>query len=264
VKALTVEELDQIVLHEYAHVQRCDDWTRLGQTVLQSALWIHPAIALLGRRLNLEREIACDEWVVARTALPKDYARCLTRAAEIRGIATEIMLGSALFGPAQTLVRRVDRLLALKGRVRPNVSALAAVAGACALVAIALTLNTIPLVAEVGDVMFPRVTVRLKPDTTYDAPVTLVPVTVRLKPDTTATVRLKPDTTYALSAPDAPDAPAAPDAPVLIARTFNGDYRSAAADAPPEAARPWHIAEAAGIKIAHTFTRAGVSFARRF
>ena len=137
----------------------------------------------------------------------------------------------ALFGHAQTLVRRVDRLLALKGRVRPNVSVLAAVAVACALVAIALTLRTIPLVAEAGDVMFPRVS-----------------------------VRLKPDTTYALSAPVAPIA----DAPVLIARIFNGDYRSAAAVAPAEAARPWHIAESAGIKIAHTFTRAGVSLARRF
>jgi len=287
VKALTLEELDQILLHEYAHVQRCDDWTRLAQTVLQSALWIHPAIALLGRRLNLEREIACDERVVARTALPKDYARCLTRAAEIRGTATEIMLGSALFGPARTLVRRVDRLLALKGRIRPNASALAAGTGACVLIAMALTLRTIPLVAEVGDVMFPGVAVPLKPDTTYRRADTrtvrsgVSRTEVRINADPTrrnadpttrmpVTVRLKPDTTYEHHAPIAsafaPGGATAdkPDAPILTARTFDGDYRSAAAAAPADASRPWHVAEAAGIKIAQTFTRAGVSLARRF
>ena len=34
--------------------------------------------------VNREREMACDEWVVARTGLPKAYARCLAHAAEVR------------------------------------------------------------------------------------------------------------------------------------------------------------------------------------
>ena len=43
VEALTIDELDQVILHEYAHVQRRDDWSRLAQTLLLSVLWIHPA-----------------------------------------------------------------------------------------------------------------------------------------------------------------------------------------------------------------------------
>ena len=47
-------------------------------------LWIHPAALFVSRALNREREMACDEWVVARTGQPKAYARCLAHAAEAR------------------------------------------------------------------------------------------------------------------------------------------------------------------------------------
>ena len=52
VEALTADELDQMILHEHAHVQRRDDWARLAQALLQSVLWIHPAAAFVGRALN--------------------------------------------------------------------------------------------------------------------------------------------------------------------------------------------------------------------
>ena len=84
VVALTFDELDQVILHEHAHVQRRDDWARLAQTLLLSVLWVHPAALFVSRALNREREMACDEWVVARTGMPKAYARCLAHAAEAR------------------------------------------------------------------------------------------------------------------------------------------------------------------------------------
>ena len=78
---LSAADLDQIILHEYGHVQRRDDWMRLLQALLESALWLHPAAFLIGRELNLEREVACDDWVIARTGSPKNYASCLSRVA---------------------------------------------------------------------------------------------------------------------------------------------------------------------------------------
>ena len=65
VEALTIDELDQVILHEHAHVQRRDDWSRLAQTLLLSVLWIHPAALVISRALSRECEMACDEWVVA-------------------------------------------------------------------------------------------------------------------------------------------------------------------------------------------------------
>jgi hypothetical protein len=160
--ALTRDELDQVVLHEHAHAQRWDDWGKLAQALLQSALWMHPAMAIIGRRLNLEREIACDEWVVASSGQPKVYARCLLHAAEARNrVSMRLLLGHALFARKRDLRLRVDRLLAMNGYRRGTASIAAVIAGVCAVGVVAAQLRRIPLVGEIAPV-----TVRLKPDTT--------------------------------------------------------------------------------------------------
>ena len=159
VEALTADELDQIILHEHAHAQRRDDWARLGQALAQAVLWIHPAVAFVGRALNREREMACDEWVVARTGLPKAYARCLTRAAEVRGrMRVKPLLVPALLGAQHDLVRRVNRLLAVKGRTRRHVSLTAVTVTACAMVVVSSRLNAVPLIGGHVDMALPQVT----------------------------------------------------------------------------------------------------------
>ena len=156
-EALTIGELDQVILHEHAHVQRRDDWLRLVQTLLLSVLWVHPAALLVSRELNREREMACDEWVVARTGSPKAYARCLARAAEVRGrMKAQSALAPALFGTRHDLVRRVDRLLKLKGQARRHVSFAGAIAAALALVVSSVHLQGLQF-AEIADVMIPSV-----------------------------------------------------------------------------------------------------------
>ena len=64
VAALQVADLDRVVLHEYGHVQRRDDWTMLAQASIETLLGWHPAIWWIGRSLRLEREVACDDWVI--------------------------------------------------------------------------------------------------------------------------------------------------------------------------------------------------------
>jgi beta-lactamase regulating signal transducer with metallopeptidase domain len=157
VTTLKPGQLDAVVLHEHAHAQRRDDWMTLMQALIQALVWIHPAAAAIGRALNFEREVACDERVVARTASPKDYARCLTRAAEIRSAKHQTALGSALFGAAGQLARRIDRLLSMSGSQRFRASRLAALGGTCAIGVVAVQLHTLPAVAEIGDVVVPAV-----------------------------------------------------------------------------------------------------------
>ena len=50
----------------------------------------------MARRLNLEREIACDDWVVAMTGAARPYAVCLTKMAERSAFASasEISAGT--------------------------------------------------------------------------------------------------------------------------------------------------------------------------
>lgn len=108
---LTPSELEQIVLHESEHLRRRDDWTNLLQKVSLVLFPLNPALLWMDRRLNLERELACDAGVVASTKSPFDYARCLTRLAEHRLLHRGIGLSLSAWGRRSELARRVHDLL---------------------------------------------------------------------------------------------------------------------------------------------------------
>ena len=108
--ALDDSELDQIVVHEWAHVQRRDDLARLVQRVIVALAGLHPAIWWIDRQLNLERETACDDWAVNATGSPKSLAVCLTKLAALPGRpADAALLPAALL--SSELTTRVVRLL---------------------------------------------------------------------------------------------------------------------------------------------------------
>ena len=82
ISQLSPEELHHLVLHELAHLRRWDDWTNLAQRVLGALLFFHPAIWWLQSQLSLEREMACDECVLAETGNARAYAKSLATIAE--------------------------------------------------------------------------------------------------------------------------------------------------------------------------------------
>ena len=96
-------ELNQVVLHELAHLARWDDWTNLAQKLVRALLFFHPAVWWIDHQLSLEREMACDDAVIAATENPHSYARCLTMLAE----KTLGRRGAAL---AQAAVHRVHQV----------------------------------------------------------------------------------------------------------------------------------------------------------
>lgn len=77
------EAIEAILLHEYAHLQRYDDWASLLQRVVCAGVGWHPAVWWASRHIDVEREAACDRAVVALTGAPLVYARALTLAAEV-------------------------------------------------------------------------------------------------------------------------------------------------------------------------------------
>jgi len=108
---LTGEEFEQVLLHELAHVRRRDDWTNLFQKIAESVFFFMPAILWAGRRLNLEREVACDEWVIATTGAGRPYALCLTKLAELAMNDRRHALASAAAIGQKQIYRRVQFLL---------------------------------------------------------------------------------------------------------------------------------------------------------
>jgi len=67
------------LLHEFAHLGRWDDWTNLAQKLVRTIFFFHPAVWWIEKRLSLEREMACDDVVLAETQNPRAYAECLSR-----------------------------------------------------------------------------------------------------------------------------------------------------------------------------------------
>jgi beta-lactamase regulating signal transducer with metallopeptidase domain len=132
---LSDSELDHIVMHELAHLRRRDDWTNLAQRFIQAVLPIHPAVYWLSNRMSLERELACDDWVIAATGTAKPYAASLTKVAELSQFGPVGILAAGAAGNQSQLLRRVHHMLdrtrnaAPKLVFGPLVAATAAVVG---------------------------------------------------------------------------------------------------------------------------------------
>ena len=84
VSTLSDEELDRVVIHEWAHVQRRDDLSVFAQLFVRVTVGWHPATWWLLRQLHAEREAACDQLAVSITGSAKAYAGCLAKLATLR------------------------------------------------------------------------------------------------------------------------------------------------------------------------------------
>jgi beta-lactamase regulating signal transducer with metallopeptidase domain len=108
---LSAAELKQVVLHELAHLRRGDDWTNLAQQIVKALLFFHPAVWWIEKQVSLEREIACDDAVLAETANPRAYAQCLTHLAEKSFVRRSLALAQAALGRIRQTSLRVAQIL---------------------------------------------------------------------------------------------------------------------------------------------------------
>jgi TonB family protein len=99
-----------IVIHEVAHLRRYDVWTNGFARIVQVFVALNPVAWFVMRRLALEREIACDDWVVARTGAGDAFAQALATLATSAGARMPLAAPSAL-GSRHSIVVRIERLL---------------------------------------------------------------------------------------------------------------------------------------------------------
>lgn len=108
---LPLEQQRTILLHELAHLRRWDDWTNLAQKVLKALFFFHPAIWWIESRLSLEREMACDDMVLAEMSSPRAYAASLISLAERVGLGRTVALAQAALGRARHTSLRISQIL---------------------------------------------------------------------------------------------------------------------------------------------------------
>ncbi len=77
---LKAMELNQVLLHELAHVWRLDlVWGWIGE-IARIAYFFHPAVHLISNHIRLERELACDQLAMATSGQEaSEYAAMLVR-----------------------------------------------------------------------------------------------------------------------------------------------------------------------------------------
>lgn len=131
-----VERLRAVLLHEMAHVRRWDVATQLAAQLARAVYWLNPVAWIGIRRLRIERERACDDFVLRCGLGASEYAESLVH------IVQQLRPAPALSAAAVTMARvsgiegRVQGILSEKvrrGGVRAEVAVLfvllAAIAG---------------------------------------------------------------------------------------------------------------------------------------
>ncbi len=173
---LSSEEKRRICLHELAHIRRCDDWANLFQRTAEAIMFFHPALSWVGKRLCLERELACDDWVVSVSGAERPYAACLVRLAELVSHRSHPFpaLGSA--SDRKQIRRRVEMLLNPKRNDKPvwSRAVFAAVIVAC--LAAATTAARLNPVIAVEDPAVPAAASTVRPGPTSPPELSVPPV----------------------------------------------------------------------------------------
>ncbi len=141
VEQLRPDAVESIVVHEIAHLRRYDVWTNAFARIAEAFVALNPAAWFVLRRLAVEREIACDDWVVDRAGSGDTFARTLAAMAS-RGVCRAPIAAPSAFGSRHAIVVRIERLLDARPRhLRLSPPALG---GALLLLAlIALTMQTL-------------------------------------------------------------------------------------------------------------------------
>jgi beta-lactamase regulating signal transducer with metallopeptidase domain len=106
---LSEEQLQAVIAHELAHIQRFDPFVNVFQVCVETLLFYHPAVWWLNKKIRTEREHCCDDVAVALCGDAVEYARALTLMEEWRSAPVFAMAANR--GP---LTERIVRVLGLK------------------------------------------------------------------------------------------------------------------------------------------------------
>jgi len=99
-------DLELLVAHELMHVRRYDYLVNLAQSLVEAALFFHPAMWWVSRCAREEREYCCDDGVVTLFGAAKPYARALLSLEEsLSPIAVAVPSSGGAF------MHRIRRLL---------------------------------------------------------------------------------------------------------------------------------------------------------
>jgi beta-lactamase regulating signal transducer with metallopeptidase domain len=121
VQPVNLRDAEPILQHELAHVSRHDDWANLAQQVIQAILFFHPAVWWISKQLALEREVACDDWVLHQGGRPRAYALMLADMAG-RLQSAHPLLAPVISSSKSQLQQRINMILNTHRNTSPRLA----------------------------------------------------------------------------------------------------------------------------------------------
>jgi beta-lactamase regulating signal transducer with metallopeptidase domain len=116
----TDERLRVVLLHECAHVRRRDAILQVVANVATAAYWWHPLAWLAARRVARERELACDDIVIASGTPGAQYAEhLLDIARSLRSSRQPALAALAMARPSELEGRLIALLEERPRQTRP-------------------------------------------------------------------------------------------------------------------------------------------------
>src|SRR5437667_3356395 len=161
---LPAEQVELILMHEMAHIRRCDYLVNMLQTFAEGVMFYNPAVWWISSVIRTERENCCDDIVVESTNKAPLYASALAALEEIRSDQREVVMAAA----GGSLVKRIRRILR---QSEPQTSALVPVLSAVALIVVIarlLAAHPVGQQPQPGQIVFPNPYARwLEEDVVY-------------------------------------------------------------------------------------------------
>jgi hypothetical protein len=154
-------------------------------------LFFHPAVWWIENKLALEREMACDDAVLAETANPKGYAQCLISVAEKSFMRRGLALAQAAVNRVRQTSLRVSQILDVNRPSATHVWKPALYSVAAFFIACLVSLSHAPELVAFKDQAPDRIASATTPEATlasatelnsFAKPPAVIPATFHVKP----------------------------------------------------------------------------------
>ena len=108
VSSMPVHLLEALLAHELAHIKRHDYLVNLGQNLVETLLFYHPAVWWISSRIRVEREQIADDFAARQLGEPRRLALALSELEKLQ-FSTHHLAQAANGGDLMSRIKRLIR-----------------------------------------------------------------------------------------------------------------------------------------------------------
>lgn len=105
---LDADQIEAILIHELAHICRNDYLINVIKVFVETMLFFNPFVGMVGKMMDIERENACDDFVLKHISNPVIYMETLLQIQEMKSDNQQLAL--AIGGKKHQLLNRIRRI----------------------------------------------------------------------------------------------------------------------------------------------------------